>query len=350
MKSNWKASLVHKNKSIRSVIYSIDSNSLQIALIVDERGYLLGTVTDGDIRRAILRGHSLENEITEIMNTTPTVMNPSRDKREVLAIMRKRQFNHIPIVNYEGCVVGLETIHSIVVPEARANRVVLMAGGLGSRLRPLTEDCPKPLLKVGGKPVLETTIENLIGYGLNKFTLTVNYRADMLMDYFGDGSRWGVEIDYIIEEKRMGTAGALSLLKTRPEEPFIVMNGDLLTKVNAAGLLDYHEGQKVDATMCVRDYEIQVPYGVINVDNERLVGIVEKPVYRHFVNAGIYVLSPNVLDIIPENEFYDMTTLFEDLVGRKQQASVFPIREYWLDIGRIEDYERANGEFAKVFG
>ncbi len=350
MKNNWKASLVKKDESIRNVIHVIDNNSMQIALIVDETGYLLGTVTDGDIRRAILRGNSLENAISEIMNTKPTVANPSQDKREVLAIMRKKQINHIPVVDREGRVVGLETIQSIVTPEVRANRVVLMAGGLGSRLRPLTEDCPKPLLKVGGKPVLETTIENLIAYGLNKFTLTVNYKADMLLDYFGDGSKWGVEIDYIFEEKRMGTAGALSLMKTKPAEPFIVMNGDLLTKVNAAGLLDYHEGQGADATMCVRDYEIQVPYGVINVEKERLIGIEEKPVYRHFVNAGIYVLSPETLDIIPKDEFYDMTTLFEDLIKRKHHTSVFPIREYWLDIGRMEDYERANGEFSKVFG
>ncbi|QMV41700.1 nucleotidyltransferase family protein [Cohnella cholangitidis] len=348
--NNWRASLVLRSESILNVIHAIDNNSMQIALIVDESDYLLGTVTDGDIRRAILRGHSLENAITDIMNRSPIIANPAQDRREVLAIMRKRQINHIPIVNNDGYVVGLETIHSIVSPELRDNRVVLMAGGLGSRLRPLTDDCPKPLLKVGGKPVLETTIENLISYGLNKFTLTVNYKAEMLVEHFGDGSKWGVDIDYIFEEKRMGTAGALSLLKRNPEQSFIVMNGDLLTKVNIAGLLDYHESQDSVATMCVRDYEIQVPYGVINVMNERLVSIEEKPVYRHFVNAGIYVLNPQTLSIIPKNEFYDMTTFFEDLIKNNERTSIFPIREYWLDIGKMEDYERANGEFSKVFG
>ncbi|MFD0673675.1 nucleotidyltransferase family protein [Cohnella sp. GCM10027633] len=348
--NNWKKSLVMHTASIREVIHAIDTNSMQIALVVDGSSKLLGTVTDGDIRRAILNGYSLEDIITNVMNKYPTVVKSTHDHSEVVAIMRKKQINHVPVVDAFGVVVGLETIQKIVRPELRDNWVVLMAGGLGSRLRPLTDDCPKPLLKVGGKPVLETILENLISYGLNKFILTVNYKAEMLEEFFGDGSKWGVEIRYVNEEKRMGTAGALSLLQEKPDLPFIVMNGDLLTKVNAGNLLDHHAAQRAFATMCVRDYEIQIPYGVIHAEHDRLTSIEEKPILRYFVNAGIYVLSPDALQIIPNNEFYDMTTLFEDLIKAKKETSVFPIREYWLDIGKIEDYERANGEYTKVFG
>lgn len=348
--NNWRASLVPKDSTIRDVLHTIDNNSMQIALVVDEFERLMGIVTDGDIRRAILRGKSLEDGVNDVMNKQPTVVQHDHDRNEVLAIMRKKQFNHVPVVDFKGRVVGLESILDMIRPDQRTNRVILMAGGLGSRLKPLTDDCPKPLLKVGGKPVLETILENFISYGLSKFILTVNYKADMLVEYFGDGSKWGVEIDYVFEEKRMGTAGALSLLKERPTEPFIVMNGDLLTKVNVGNLLDFHLKQDAGATMCVRDYELQIPYGVIHVDKDRLVGIEEKPVLRYFVNAGIYVLNPETIDVIPRNEFYDMTTLFDDLIAAGNNTTVFPIREYWLDIGKMEDYERANGEFTKVFG
>ena len=224
-----------------------------------------------------------------------------------------------------------------------------MAGGLGTRLRPLTQDTPKPLLKVGNKPILETIIENFAKYGFVNITISVNYKADMIKEYFGDGSALGVNIDYIEESKRLGTAGALSLIKERPQEPFFVMNADLLTNVNFEHLLDFHLLERSVATMCVREYDYQVPYGVIETDGSLITSIKEKPLHKFFVNAGIYTLSPQVFEYIPKDEFYDMPTLFEDIIANNLKSVSFPIHEYWLDIGRMEEFEQAQNEYNEVF-
>jgi NDP-sugar pyrophosphorylase family protein len=224
-----------------------------------------------------------------------------------------------------------------------------MAGGLGTRLRPLTDDIPKPLLKVGNKPILETIIRNFAEHGFVNITISLNYKGDMIKDYFGDGSDFGVNIDYVEENKRLGTAGALSLLKENPHEPFFVMNGDLLTDVNFSHLLDFHSFGNSTATMCVREYEYQVPYGVIQTKDSDITSIVEKPIQKFFVNAGIYVLSPSVFNDIPENEFFDMPTLFNILIEKQKKVSSFPIHEYWLDIGRMSDFEQAQSEYFRIF-
>jgi NDP-sugar pyrophosphorylase family protein len=224
-----------------------------------------------------------------------------------------------------------------------------MAGGLGTRLGELTRDCPKPLLRVGNKPVLETILENCIEYAFKRFYISVNYKADMLKDYFGDGSRWGVDIRYIEEKKRLGTAGALGLLPEDPTVPLLVMNADVLTKINFKHLLEFHEEHRSVATMCVREYEFQVPYGVVKIDNHRLLDILEKPVHQFFVNAGIYVLNPEAVSMVPKNTYFDMPALFEKLLQDQAETAAFPVREYWLDIGRKDDLERANGDYAEVF-
>jgi NDP-sugar pyrophosphorylase family protein len=220
-----------------------------------------------------------------------------------------------------------------------------MLGGLGTRLRPLTNDIPKPMLKVGNTPILETIVEGFKQYGYSHFVFSVNYKKEIIQDYFQNGEAFNVTIEYVEEDKRMGTAGALSLLENRPTEPFFVMNGDLLTQVNFKKLMDFHLEHQSVATMCVREYEYQIPYGVIETSGADLVSIQEKPIHRSFVNAGIYVLSPEVFDFIPENQFYDMPTLFESLIEQGMKSAVFPIHEYWLDIGQIEDYNRANNKF-----
>ena len=224
-----------------------------------------------------------------------------------------------------------------------------MVGGLGTRLRPLTQDTPKPMLKVGNKPILQTIVEKFAEYGFANITMCVNFNAGIIKDYFGDGKEFGVNIDYILEQKRMGTAGALSLLKERPNEPFFVMNGDLLTNVNFEHIFNYHTLHKATATMCVREYDYEVPYGVVKMNDNKIVEISEKPVQKFFVSAGIYMLSPEILDLIPKNEFYDMPTLFEKLIKLSKNIISFPIREYWLDIGRIEEYQRANEEYGIFF-
>lgn len=345
----WEHTLVPLDSTIKQVIQAIDASALQIALVVDEQRKLRGTVTDGDVRRGFLKGKTLEHSVKEIMNTRPLTVQQHEDARHIMRMMRQRKIHHIPIVNQHGIVVGLESIDGLLEPEIRDNWVVLMAGGLGTRLYPLTEHCPKPLLKIGNKPILETIMENFMSYGLRKFYISVNYKAEMIEEYFGDGSKWNVEIRYLRENKRLGTAGALSLIQEKPSSPLIVMNGDLLTKVNFAQLLQFHHEQKSLATLCVRDYEYQVPYGVVRVDDQKLQAIVEKPVEHYFVNAGIYVLNAELLDEVPQDVFYDMPTLFESLLQSNRNAAVFPIREYWMDIGRMDDFERAKSEYLEVF-
>lgn len=348
--THWKEIMISPSTAILKAIEIIDAGAMKIALVVDENNCLLGTVTDGDIRRGILRGVALDEEVQNVMNPNPITARSTETKETVLAIMKLKRLHQIPIIDGQGCVVGIEILDNLLKSNFRENWVMLMAGGLGTRLRPLTDDAPKPLLKVGSKPILETIMDNFIEYGFRKFYLSVNYKAEMIEEYFGDGSRWGVEIRYIHEDKRMGTAGALGLLSEKPTQPLVVMNGDLLTKVNFQQLLDFHIEHRAQATMCVREYDFQVPYGVVKVDKLKLIGIDEKPIHKFFVNAGIYVLDPAALDLIPKNEFFDMPSLYQKLMDLNCETVVFPIREYWMDIGRKDDFERANGEFWEVFG
>ncbi len=346
---NWKKAVVRPDTTIRTTIEAIDSCGTQIAVVVDENNKLLGTVSDGDVRRAILKGILLENQVDQIMNPRPTTISSNESRESILALMRSRRFLQIPVVDNEGCLVAIEFLDELVQQTRRTNPVVLMAGGLGSRLQSLTADCPKPLLKVGSKPILETIIENFMEHGFYRFYISVNYKAEMIERYFGDGSRLGIEISYIRENERLGTAGALSLLPEGINEPLLVMNADLLTKVNFSHLLTFHSEHKPMATMCVREYEFQVPYGVVKVDKHRLLGIEEKPVQRFFVNAGIYALSPEVLKLIPANTFFDMPTLFEKIIQLHQETAVFLVNEYWMDIGQTDDFERANCEYPSEF-
>jgi dTDP-glucose pyrophosphorylase/CBS domain-containing protein len=346
---DWKKVLVSPDTSIRETIRVIDQGSLKIALVVDEANRLVGTVSDGDIRRSILKGCDLENEVLQVMNTSPTVAGTSDGREKILSIMRQKLMYQIPVVDGAGVLIGLEVIDTILATPRFDNWIVLMAGGLGSRLKSLTVDIPKPLLKVGDKPILETILGNFIEHGFSRFFISVNYKSELIEAHFGDGSRWGVQIDYLREDKKLGTAGSLSLLPEKPSAPILVMNGDVLTKVNFQQLLDFHLEHRASATMCVREYDYQVPYGVVKLDQHRILSIEEKPIQLFFVNAGIYVLGPEVLDLIPQDDYFDMPSLFEKLVAQKRETAVFPIREYWLDVGRMDDFERAQGEYAKVF-
>ena len=335
--------------SIRHALSVIDESGLQIALVTDEEKRLKGVITDGDIRRGILDGVDLEAPVREVMNASPVTARPTDDRQDVLDVMRKRHIHQIPIIDSENRVVHIHVLDELIRPESRSNPVVIMAGGLGTRLRPLTKDRPKPLLEIGGKPILETILEGFIAHGFHRFYVAVNYKAKMIEDHFGDGSDWDVDIRYLHEEKRLGTAGPLSLLPDGLDETVFVMNGDLLTTLDFVQLLDFHRSCESTATMCVREYDMQVPYGVIETDGHRMTGLDEKPVTRYFVNAGIYVLEPETLKYVPENEFYDMTTLFEKLIDQNETATVFPVREYWQDVGQKEDFHRANGEYDEIF-
>lgn len=341
---NWEKVLINPELAVVDAIKVIDAGSLQIVLVADEAKKLLGTVTDGDIRRGILRGIALTEPVSEVMRKDPVTAHINDDQEAILSTMRSRQIHQIPVVDDTGILHGLEILDALIQKEERENWVVIMAGGLGSRLMPLTNDRPKPLIKVGDKPVLENILENFTQYGFKNFYFAVNYKGEMIEDHFGDGSRWGVHIEYVREEQRLGTAGALALLEDRPHKTFIVMNGDILTKVNYRHLLDYHREQGCSATMCIREYDLQVPYGVIKIEDNKLETIEEKPVHRFFVNAGIYVMEPEVLDVIERDDALDMPALFTRMKTKGLTTAVFPIREYWIDIGRIDDLERAQGD------
>jgi dTDP-glucose pyrophosphorylase len=348
-KDKWRSALVSPETPAIEAVRIIESARLQIALVVDAEGRLLGTLTDGDVRRAILAGKNLANPVSGIMFTRPTTAAPETDRESLLSIMQAKVLRHIPIVDACGRLVGLESMMDMLSREELPNAVVLMAGGRGQRLRPLTDSCPKPLLRIGDKPILEIILENFISQGFRSFYISINYLAEKVVEHFGDGSRFGVSISYLREDQPLGTAGALTLL---PElrEPFLVMNGDLLTKVNFAHLLDFHASQQGAATMCVRPYTSQIPYGVVHVEGNDLVRIEEKPTQTVFVNAGIYVLSPQALPHIPRGQAFDMPSLFEALMAGKQKTLAFPVREYWIDIGRVGDYEQAQSDYSRHFG
>jgi dTDP-glucose pyrophosphorylase len=339
---NWRDVLLAASATLGQVLTRIEAAGYQIALVVGADDRLLGVVTDGDVRRAILQGLPLSSSVTTVMNPTPVTTRQGSSSREQLATMRRHVVHQLPIVNDSNHVVGLVLIDDLIGATEKPNWAVVMAGGFGSRLRPLTERVPKPMLVVRGKPILEGILENLVTEGFRRFYISVNYRAEMITGHFGDGSSWGIEISYLRENTPLGTAGALSLLPRVPELPLLVMNGDLLTRAHVASLLEFHEARGALATMAVREYDLQVPYGVVHTSGERITAVEEKPVQRFVINAGIYVLSPQALAHIPGDTYFDMPTLFERLNGAGALTTAFPLRESWLDIGRVEDYVQAN--------
>lgn len=339
MSHNWHNILVSPQSSIHFVLGIIDQEALKLAIVVDENKHLLGTVSDGDVRRAILNNISLETPISEIMHLAPTTADVSSTRGFLLNLMESKQLDAIPILS-NRLVVGLETLHGLLHKPQYNNPVFLMAGGFGSRLKPLTDSCPKPLLKIGSRPILETVILQFIRAGFTQFYISTHYLPEMIHAAFGDGSKWGVDIKYIHEEKPLGTGGALGLLPDDlPELPVIVMNGDVLTKIDFEALLAFHNAQESRATMCVREFEYQVPFGVVESEGYKIIGLVEKPTYRYRVNAGIYVINKDIISNVNHNEYLDMPTLFESLIDH--EAHVYPFHEYWLDIGRIDDFKRA---------
>lgn len=349
MPDKWQKILINPETSIIEAMKVIDATAMQLALVVGEDNLLMGTVSDGDIRRSILKGNSLNQPVKDIMHLEPTIAKSHEGREAIMAKMKMKHLRQIPLVDDKGCVIGLDVWDELIDVPTRDNIVILMAGGLGSRLGELTRDCPKPLLKVGNKPVLETILDNCREYGFHRFYIAVNYKAHMVKEYFGDGSRWNVDIRYLEEDKRLGTAGALALLPEKSDLPLVVMNADVLTKINFKHLLDFHDEHNSSATMCVREYEFQVPFGVVRIDSHQLKEIQEKPVHRFFVNAGIYVLTGDAVSLVPRNHYFDMPALFENLLKKGYETAAFPIREYWLDIGRTADFERANDEYCEVF-
>ena len=340
---------INQNASIKQALKVIDKGAIKVAVVLSDDGLLLGMLSDGDIRRALLKGMSLDDSIAGIINKHPVVANINDTKERILELANEKKLHQIPIIS-NGKLIGIQDIREFLAPKNKPNKVILMVGGLGTRLRPLTNDVPKPMLDVGNKPILHTIVENFAKYGYTDIIMCVNYKSEIIKEYFGNGDKFGVKIEYVLENQRMGTAGALSLLQKRPKDDFFVMNGDLLTNVNFEYLHEYHKDSNACASICVRKYDMQVPYGVVNVRANKVTSIEEKPTQSFFVSAGIYMFSPIVLDFIPKGVFYDMPTLLGELL--KQGFAVYPffIREYWLDIGKMDEYRRANDEYEGVFG
>ncbi len=342
MKKDWRSTLLPIDSTLGDLIESLDKNQFRIVLIVDQENKLKGTVTDGDIRRALLRGESMTSPSSVAMEKNPTTLGQDASAQYAVQLIRKKGVMHLPVLDDQQQIIGLKTARELLIKEQRPNPVLLMAGGFGKRLRPLTENTPKPLLRVGEKPILQITLERLIDDGFERFYISVNYLAEQVRQFFGDGSDWGVRIDYLEESEPLGTAGAITLLnKEEITDSLVMMNGDLLTKIDFSELLSFHRSLDSSVTLCVRDHEFQIPYGVVHSDGNLVDRIEEKPSQKCYVNAGIYVFEPEVLSSSFFNPPCDMPTVLNKLVSQGKKVGMFPIYEYWIDVGSLKDFERA---------
>lgn len=341
MLKDWKNIVFKESISIIDAIGVIDKQATGFCVVVDEAGQLVGTVTDGDIRRGMLKGIDLQESLQTIMFRSPVTMRSTDDVTAQFARWKTEGINYIPVVDEDKKVVGLEIREGHNLEDVKPHMVVLMVGGRGERLRPLTDNCPKPLLKIGDKPILEIILEGLIKSGFREFYFAINYKGDMIRDYFGDGSKWNVSVRYLEEQMPLGTAGALGLIKEELSEPVLVMNGDLMTTTNYSHLIEFHEKQDACATMCLREYSYALPFGQVTTEHALITGITEKPEQRVYVNAGIYVITPRILSEISAEEYLDMPDLFNRLIERGERAAAFLLREEWFDIGRHSEYLEA---------
>lgn len=332
-------------KSIKDALEIFGSHDgLRLLIVNDENNKLVGIITDPDIRRGLLRGLRLEDNISSIINSSPIIAHTGTTREELLHLASQHNIHEIPLKNDEGKIVEIVSVANLIKPTLYPNQVIIMAGGLGTRLRPLTDTLPKPMLKVGSKPILQIILERFKQQGFKNITLCVNYKSHIIEGYFGNGSKFGLNISYVKEEKRMGTAGALGLVSNLNDD-FIVMNGDILTDIDFTKMLHFHRQNKSDSTMGIREYSTQIPYGVVNTNGVKITSIEEKPSFSFNVSAGIYILNPKVLQLIPKDEFFDMPALFEASLTKKDYNTLsYLIEDYWIDIGRKEEYDRANSE------
>lgn len=330
------------NATIGQAIRNLNEVSIKIVLVTNDAGELEGTISDGDIRRGLLNGLDLNSPIDSVIHRNALVVPPDLARELVMRLMVANKVQQIPVVNEHNHVVGLHLWDEITTPPARSNLMIIMAGGKGTRLRPHTENYPKPLLPVAGKPMLEHIIERAKLEGFKHFLLAIHYLGHMIEDYFGNGERLGVRIDYLREQTPLGTAGALSLLNPLPNEAFVVTNGDVITDIHYGELLDFHIRHAATATMAVRVHEWQHPFGVVQTNGIEIVGFEEKPIARSHINAGVYALEPAALSVLNSGEHCDMPVLFERLQSVERRTVAYPMHEPWLDVGRPDDLLAAN--------
>jgi dTDP-glucose pyrophosphorylase len=346
--------ILSPDATIGEAVQLIERNQRGIALVADGQRRLLGTITDGDLRRAFLRHHDLGEGVHILLQRDPTSPHPvplcgrlGMSPAVLLDLLQEHALRQLPVLDDDDRLVDVVFLSDLSIEREVNVRAVVMAGGFGTRLRPFTEDTPKPMLQVGKKPLMEHMIDQIRSAGIHNVHVTTHYLPEKIHDHFGDGGEFGVELNYVPEEEPLGTAGALGLLKER-HEPLLVVNGDILTKVNFADMINFHRDSKASITIGVTIYEIEIPYGVVEADGSMVRSIVEKPRYRHFVSAGMYVIEPEVLDLIPQGQRYDMPDLIKCVIARRQNVVSFPIREYWLDVGRPEDFRKAQRDLTGV--
>jgi len=343
--------LISYKESILVAMQLININCKGILLVVNEDNELFGTISDGDIRRAILSGEQLSKSVAKICNKNCIYSNEDINLDEVKKQFIEKMIKLLPIVDSSKKVIDYLEIDDLIDYNKleKENPILIMAGGLGTRLRPFTENVPKSMLKVGNKPILETIIEQFKNYGFKNILISVNYKAEIIENYFRDGKDFGVSIKYIKETKRLGTAGAIKLANKYLNKPFFVINGDILTNVNFYNLLQYHIENNYKMTIGSRIYETQIPYGVLNMNETCVTSLEEKPVIKHLVSGGVYILEPSVIQNIPGDEYFDITQLIDMLISKNDRVGSFPITEYWMDIGRIEDFDKANNDINIYF-
>ena len=340
----WRRAILPLDASIKQAIRNLDQGGIKIVMVLNTNGELEGTISDGDIRRGLLKGLDLNSPITSVIHRNAVVAPPQMPRETVMQLMVANKIQQMPVVDGQRHVVGLHLWDEITTPRKRSNLMVIMAGGMGTRLRPHTDNCPKPMLSVAGKPMLEHIIERARSEGFSHFVLAIHYLGHMIEEYFGNGDRLGVRIDYLREQSPLGTAGALGLLNPAPDGPFVVTNGDVITDIRYDELLDFHIRHDAAGTMAVRVHEWQHPFGVVQTDGINIVGFEEKPVMRSHINAGVYALGPEALGLLSAKAQCDMPTLFERLHAKVMRTVAYPMHEPWLDVGRLDDLNRANTE------
>lgn len=343
MTHDFERCIVPLSGTLMDALRALETGSIGIALAVDQ-GRLVGTVTDGDVRRAVLAGIALDQPLSPHVQRHFTFAAPGTSRSEVLDLMQARSIEQVPIVDEQGRLVGMHLLRELLGAEERASWAVVMAGGRGVRLRPITDTIPKPMIRVAGRPILERIVLHLVGCGIRRVFLSVNYLAPMIEQHFGDGGSFGCSIEYLREKKALGTAGALALLPTRPTSPVLVLNGDLLTQVDVGGLLTFHEHAGHQATVAVTEYTHTVPYGVVELEGDRIRELVEKPTAAWWANAGIYCLAPEVVARVPADAETPMTAVIDDCLSRRESVGAYRVLGDWLDVGRPEELKRARGE------
>ena len=330
--------------TIRAAMQLITENWRELALVADSERRLIGVITDGDIRRGLLAGLTLQSPAAEVMTRDYVSVGPEVERAAVLDLMKARSIRHVPVIDRERRLIGIHFLEALIGTMEKPNAAVIMAGGEGRRLRPLTDARPKPMVEVAGRPILERIVLHLVGHGIKRIFISVNYLAEMIRGHFGNGERYGCAIEYLQEDRPLGSGGALSLLPDGLAEPLLVMNGDLVSQFDVTRMLEHHARHRAVATVAARHHKIDIPFGVIEEHDARLCALTEKPSAHYLINAGIYVLDPGMLDLVPRGRFFPITSLFDRLLAEHQPVAVYHIEEDWIDVGRREDLSRANGQ------